>query len=82
MGIEKPVLVFGRHDKGIAFGGLDDEPCTLILLMLTCSRDPGQHLRLLSALAQILNSDKVRAQLRKAKTPTAVIEVLTQQVEE
>lgn len=82
IGIDNPVLVFGRHDKGIAFGGLDDEPCTLILLMLTCARDPGQHLRLLSALAQILNSDEVRAELRKAKTPEGIIEVLTQQVSE
>ncbi len=79
IGIENPVLVFGRHEKGIAFGGLDDEPCTLILLMLTCARDPGQHLRLLSALAQILNSPEVRAQLREANTPEDVVEVLLAQ---
>jgi len=79
IGIDNPVLVFGRHEKGIAFGGLDDEPCTLILLMLTCARDPGQHLRLLSALAQILNSPEVRAQLREANTPEGIVEVLLAQ---
>ena len=34
-GLDNPVLFFGRHEKGVAFGGLDDAPCTLIFLMLT-----------------------------------------------
>jgi len=78
-GIDNPVLVFGRHEEGVAFGGLDDEPCTLIFLMLTCARDPGQHLRLLAALSQILNDASVRTQLLEAQTPEDIIAVLTAQ---
>jgi len=78
-GIDNPVLILGRHDEGIAFGGLDDEPCTLVFLMMTCARDPGQHLRLLSALSQILNDAAVRTQLIEALTPEDIIAVLMHQ---
>lgn len=77
-GINKPVIILGRHDTGIPFGGLDDEPCTIILLMMTCARDPGQHLRLLSALSQILNEAAVRTQFIEAQTPEDIIAILAQ----
>jgi len=78
-GIDNPVMILGRHDEGVAFGGLDDEPCSLVFLMMTCARDPGQHLRLLSALSQILNDAAVRTQLIEALTPEDIIAVLTHQ---
>ncbi|RKX44293.1 MAG: hypothetical protein DRP64_06810 [Verrucomicrobia bacterium] len=78
-GIDNPVLILGRHDKGVAFGGLDDEPCTLVFLMMTCVRDPGQHLRLLAALSQILNAAEVRAQFIEAQTPEDIIAILMRQ---
>lgn len=76
-GIDNPVMVFGRHEKGIPFDGIDDEPCTLIFLMMTCARDPGQHLRLLAALSQILNSAEVRRQFNEAKSPQEIVDILT-----
>jgi len=77
-GIDNPVLFLGRHDKGVPFGGLDDEPCTLIFLMMTCARDPGQHLRLLAALSQILNSADVRKRFIEAHTSEEIIEIMTE----
>jgi mannitol/fructose-specific phosphotransferase system IIA component (Ntr-type) len=77
-GIDNPVLFLGRHDKGVPFGGLDDEPCTLIFLMMTCARDPGQHLRLLAALSQILNSAEVRKRFIEAQSPEEIINILTE----
>jgi len=78
-GIDNPVMILGRHDEGVAFGGLDDEPCCLVFLMMTCVRDPGQHLRLLSALSQILNRAEVRARFIEARNPEEIIGIPTHQ---
>ena len=76
MGLEKPVLVFGIHRTGIEFAGVDNEPCKIFLLMLTCTRDPGEHLRLLSAASHILSDKEVRNKKVKVKSPEEFISIL------
>ena len=76
MGLDRSVLVFARHPQGVAYGGVDNAPSDLFLLMLTCARDPGEHLKLLSSAAHILGNDATREALRRAPTPQAVIDIL------
>jgi PTS system nitrogen regulatory IIA component len=76
MGLKQPVVVFGRHPDGVVFGGIDDLPCTLILLVLSSGRKPGEHLKLLSASAHLLAHKETREKLSAAPTPEAFIEVL------
>ncbi|MCK5145352.1 cation:proton antiporter [bacterium] len=78
MGIDKSILVFGRHDTGVAFGGVDNAPSDIFLLMLTCARDPGEHLKLLSSAAHIFGDTQTRAALRKANSASEVCEILNQ----
>ena len=54
MGIDRSILFFGKHKTGIDFGGVDNAPSDLFLLMLTCARNPGEHLKLLSSAAPFL----------------------------
>lgn len=75
MGIDQSILIFGRHENGVAFGGVDNAPSDLFLLMLTCARDPGEHLKLLSAAAHILGDDQTREALRRAASPQHVIDL-------
>jgi len=76
MGIDQPILVLGRHEAGVDFGGMDAHPCDLFLLMLTPARDPGEHLRLLSAAARVFAEEAIRNRLRLAEDGDAFIEVL------
>jgi nitrogen PTS system EIIA component len=76
MALEKPVLVFGTHNTGIEFAGVDNEPCKIFLLMLTCTRDPGEHLRLLSAASHILSDEQTRNKEVNAESPKEFIGIL------
>ncbi len=76
MGIGKAVLVLARHADGVEFGGVDNSPCDLILLMLTSARDPGQHLKLISAAAHVLGNEQVRQNLRQARNEQEFLEVI------
>lgn len=76
MGLDRPVLVFGRHPDGVEFDGVDDIPCTLFLLMLSSARDPAQHLRLLAAAGRLLGDDALREKLHAAHTPRRFLQVL------
>jgi Kef-type K+ transport system membrane component KefB/mannitol/fructose-specific phosphotransferase system IIA component (Ntr-type) len=81
MGLDRAIVVLGRHTTGLDFGGIDHEPSDLIILMLSSSRDPGEHLRLLAATAHLLGNENVRGKIRKAKTTTEVLNLLHQVAE-
>src|SRR5690348_9668157 len=44
--VAKPVVVFGRHDQGIAFGAIDARPAHLFFLLVTTT--VAQHLGILA----------------------------------
>lgn len=58
-----PIVIFARHRHGIVFGGIDQTPCHLIVLILTGARDPNEHVRLLGAVAQLLGHEETRSAL-------------------
>ena len=76
MGLERPVLVFARHPEGIVFGGVDDSPCDLIMMILSSAADPGEHLRLLAAAARLLGKPAARERLREAETVDDIMAVI------
>lgn len=76
MGIDSPVLVFGRHTAGVDFGSLDHEPCTLILLVLTNARYPAEHLRILAAAAHLLSDAGIRRRLNAAPDAARFLRVI------
>lgn len=76
MGIDKPVMVLGRHSNGVDFGSVDNLPCDIFMLMMSCARDPGTHLKLLSAIAFVFNEENVRTAIRDAVNPEEAFEVI------
>lgn len=69
--VDRPVIAYGRHQAGLAFGALDGNPVHHFFLL--CAPNVRQHLPLLARLARILNNPDVRARLNTA----ADAEVLT-----
>jgi PTS system nitrogen regulatory IIA component len=76
MGLERAVLVFGRHPAGVVFGGVDEEPCDLVMLILSSARKPSEHLQLLAATAHILGDEEIRRRLRAAPDAEGMLAVL------
>jgi mannitol/fructose-specific phosphotransferase system IIA component (Ntr-type) len=72
--VEQPVIVFGRHAQGIAYGAVDGKPARLFFLLVTPS--VTQHLAILARISRLLRSAELRQGLLAADTPDRVIALL------
>lgn len=74
--LPNPVLVFGRHDKGISFGAVDNKPVHLFLLI--SAPNLTQHLNMLAVLSRCLRTVALRQELLNATTQQKVIDLLVE----
>jgi mannitol/fructose-specific phosphotransferase system IIA component (Ntr-type)/Kef-type K+ transport system membrane component KefB len=79
--LDQPVMVLGKHREGIVFGGVDDNPCNLILMFITSGRNPGEHLQIMAACAHFFANDAARGKILNARTPDDIIQVLVDYAE-
>jgi mannitol/fructose-specific phosphotransferase system IIA component (Ntr-type) len=59
--VEKPVIVFGRHAKGIPFGAIDGKPTQIFFLLV--APNVTQHLAMLARISRLLRDPKLRQNL-------------------
>jgi mannitol/fructose-specific phosphotransferase system IIA component (Ntr-type)/Kef-type K+ transport system membrane component KefB len=76
LALDHAIVVFGRHSDGVVFGGIDNEPCNLIVLLLSGAGDPSQHIKLLSAIAGILGEEEVREELLNAPDSDSFLQII------
>jgi mannitol/fructose-specific phosphotransferase system IIA component (Ntr-type) len=69
--VEKPVLVFGRHMRGMDFGSVDGKRTKLFFLLV--APNVTQHLKVLARLSRLLRNAALRRTLLKAESPDQVI---------
>ena len=69
--VDRPVIAYGRHVKGIDFGALDGKPVQHFFLL--CAPNVREHLQLLARPARMLNRPEFRNQLAAVSRPTDVI---------
>ena len=72
--VEKPVVVFGRHDEGIGYGALDAKPAKLFFLLVTTT--VAQHLAVLARISRLIRDLKLRQNLLAADRPEKVIALI------
>jgi mannitol/fructose-specific phosphotransferase system IIA component (Ntr-type) len=72
--VQRPVIVFGRHDRGVAFGAIDDLPVRLFFLLV--ATNVTQHLQFLAQLSRVLRDPRLRDGLLAATTPAGAIRLL------
>ncbi len=68
LALDQAMVVFAQHAQGVVFGGMDNEPCHLIVLILSGAGAPDEHIKLLGAMAQILGNEKTRQALLNAQS--------------
>ncbi|MFO8065854.1 MAG: PTS sugar transporter subunit IIA [Spirochaetota bacterium] len=68
-------LAIGRAPAGIKFGAPDNEPVTLVFLLVGPTGAHTAHLRLLSRLSRYLHDPTFRSSLLEAPSAEALIEV-------
>ena len=69
--VERPVIVFARHQTGVDFGAEDRQPTKLFFLL--CADGTGPHLRMLSRLSRLLRSSRLREKLQTAATAEEIL---------
>jgi mannitol/fructose-specific phosphotransferase system IIA component (Ntr-type) len=72
--VQHPIIVLGRHDQGVAFGAIDDQPVRLFFLLMATS--VTQHLQFLAQLSRVLRNPRLRDSLLTATTPAQAIALL------
>jgi len=72
--VNHPVIVFGRHANGIAFGALDNLPVRLFFLLVAPT--VTQHLAILARLSRLLRDPKLVQQLLTAEKQEKVLAII------
>ena len=66
----------------VGFDSLDDEPVSIVLMLVGTEGNVGVHLRLLSRISRMVGSEQFRQQLLAAPTPEDVIDMFSSYEEE
>lgn len=72
--LKKPVIVFGRHEKGLPWGAVDQKPVHLIFMLAAPSLT--EHLHLLGQMSRILRNARTREDLLRAGDAASTIEIV------
>lgn len=72
--VERPVVVFGRHEQGIPFGAIDAKPARLFFLLVTTT--VSQHLALLARTSRLVRDSRLRQSLTTVDRTEKVISLI------
>lgn len=79
--VTSPTIAFTRIDDGIDFDAMDDEPATLIFMLLVPAEGGDEHLAMLSALSRSLMHEENREALHEAESPERVEQIILEAVQ-
>ena len=74
--LKRPLLVFGRHSKGVVFGALDNKPVQMLFLL--ASPNLTDHLTMLARLSRVMRDQQLRAGLMSTARPEDVIKMIAE----
>jgi len=72
--VNKPVVAYARHPKGIDFGALDGQPVRHFFLL--CAPNVREHLHLLARLARLVHNPEFRLHLNTVERPEEVCAII------
>lgn len=78
--VTEPTVAFVRSDRGVDFDAMDDEPATLIFMLLVPEGGEEEHLNMLSTLSRALMHEETRDSLHEAESSEEVRETLKEAV--
>jgi len=79
--IDSHLCVFARLKHPIDFGSVDDQPVSLVFLLVGGHQKAGIHIKLLSKISRLLNHDNFRNQLMKISDEQAVLDLFREEEE-
>jgi len=72
--VDKSVIIFGRHAKGIPYGAIDGKPAQLFFLLIAPT--VTEHLGILARISRVLRDAKLRQALLTADKPEKALALI------
>jgi PTS system nitrogen regulatory IIA component len=72
--VDKSIIVFGRHAKGIPYGAIDGKPAQLFFLLIAPT--VTQHLAILARISRVLRDVKLRQGLLHVDKPEKALALI------
>lgn len=74
--VEKMIATIGRSSRGVDFAALDRAPVYTVVLLMSPSSAPEEHLAAMENIFRHLQRDNFRRFLRQADTRESIIELI------
>jgi mannitol/fructose-specific phosphotransferase system IIA component (Ntr-type) len=76
--IKKPIAAIGLAPEGLDFNSLDAKPVYSVILLLSSSEQPEEHLQAMEAIFRHVQRDIFRKFLRQAETEEAIADLVAE----
>jgi mannitol/fructose-specific phosphotransferase system IIA component (Ntr-type)/voltage-gated potassium channel Kch len=76
-GLERPIVVFARSEKGVEFSGPTPGLANMLFLLVTPTEEPDLQVLLLSEVARIAGQADTQLRLHQATSPPEIAEIPT-----
>jgi mannitol/fructose-specific phosphotransferase system IIA component (Ntr-type) len=73
------LAAFGKSKKAIDYNALDGEPVYLVFLLVGKDAFVGKHIKLLSRISRLMNSDEFRKKLMNAKEKNEILKIFKEE---
>ena len=73
------LAAFGKSEKAIDYNALDGEPVYLVFLLVGKDAFVGKHIKLLSRISRLMNSDEFRKKLMNAKEKNEIVKIFKEE---
>lgn len=80
-GLDRIRGVFLRLDSPVDYEAVDGQPVDLVFALLAPPESGSDHLRALARVSRLMRQADLRAQLRQARTPEALLALLERQAQ-
>jgi fructose-specific phosphotransferase system IIA component len=77
--IKEIIAAFGKTTKPIEYQSLDNQPVSLVFLLVGKENLVSSHIKLLSRISRMMNKDDFRLKLINAATPSEILELFRQE---
>ena len=78
-GLKQLVACFGRIRDGVAFDAIDQQPVSLVFVLLVPENSAGAHLKALARISRLLKNDGFRARLLELAGQHALYEAFMEE---
>jgi fructose-specific phosphotransferase system IIA component len=73
------LAAFGKSEKPINYDALDGEPVHLVFLLVGKDAFVGKHIKLLSRISRLMNSDDFREKLVNSKNKNEILQIFQEE---